>query len=264
MSISCKGISVRLGATQALLNVDFDAAPGMVTGLIGPNGSGKTTLLRALAGLQAVDSGSVLCNGADASTLTPRKRAQTVSYLAQGGAVHWPVRAESLVALGRLPHRRQFGGATASDQNAIVRAMRGTDTLQFRDRTVDRLSGGEKIRVLLARALAVEAPVLLADEPIAALDPLHQLQVMALLRNKAKEQTTVVAILHDLSLAARYCEHLVLLAEGRVIAQGAPDAVLTDENMAAAFRVRVLRGECGGRSFVLPWSPLENDAGYSG
>lgn len=254
MKVAGANISVRLGETQALADVSFEALPGRVTGLIGPNGSGKTTLLRVLAGLQAADTGAVSYGDIPAPQLSAKALARTVAYLAQGGVVHWPVRCEALVALGRLPHRGRFGGLSERDRAAIDSAMLATDTLQFRDRSIDQLSGGEKVRVLLARALAVEAPVILADEPIAALDPLHQLEVMALLRRKAEEGATVIAVLHDLPLVSRFCDRLVLLREGGVVAQGDTHDVLTDDNLSAAFGVRVTRGWHEDQAYVLPWS----------
>jgi iron complex transport system ATP-binding protein len=164
------------------------------------------------------------------------------------------MRVEALVGLGRLPHRKQFGRLSTVDHVAIDRAMQAADVHTLRQRTMSNLSGGERMRVLLARALAVEGELLLADEPVAALDPLHQLEVMELLRRKTAAGGGVVVVLHDLSLAARYCDRLVLLSNGRVLAAGLPADVLTDENLAAAFGVNVIRGERDGVPFVLPWS----------
>ena len=255
MRIEAEGISVRLGSVDALRGVDFSAGAGEIVGLIGPNGSGKTTLLRALANLRAPDRGRVRYSGKSPTELGAAALSQQIAYLAQEGEVHWPMRVEALVALGRLPHRRAFQKSTASDHAATERAILAADIAHFRDRTMNQISGGERMRALLARALAVEAPMLLADEPVAALDPLHQLQVMDLLRRKAAAGDGVVVVLHDLALAARFCDRLVLLDGGRVLAAGDPAAVLTDANLAAAFGVEVVRGERDGAAFVLPWLP---------
>jgi iron complex transport system ATP-binding protein len=256
MRIEADNISVRLGSVDALQGVDFTADAGEIVGLIGPNGSGKTTLLRALANLRAPDRGHVRYSGMTAADVGAAELSRQIAYLVQGGEVHWPMRVEALVTLGRLPHRRQFQrSAAATDRAAIERAMIAADIVDLRERTMNQLSGGERMRVLLARALAVEAPMLLADEPVAALDPLHQLQVMDLLRRKALSGGGVVVVLHDLALAARFCDRLVLLRGGRVLAQGEPAAVLTDANVAAAFGVVVVRGERDGAGFVLPWAP---------
>jgi iron complex transport system ATP-binding protein len=260
MRIEADNIFVRLGSVDALQGVDFQADAGEIVGLIGPNGSGKTTLLRALVNLRGPDRGQVRYSGNSAAEVGAMELSRQIAYLAQGSEVHWPMRVEALVALGRLPHRRRFQRSAAADRLAIERAMLAADIVALHDRTVNQISGGERMRVLLARALAVEAPMLLADEPVAALDPLHQLQVMELLRKKAAAGGGVVVVLHDLALAARFCDRLVLLSDGKVLAAGDPAAVLTDANLAAAFGVAVVRGEHDGATFVLPWSPSGSES----
>src|SRR5262249_18851700 len=159
------------------------------------------------------------------------------------------MRAETLVGLGRLPHRRPFQGPSSIDKAAIERAMIAADAIALRDRTLGEVSGGERMRILLARALAVEAEILPADGPIAALDPLHQIQVMTLLRSTGRAGHGIVVVLHDLALAARYCDRLVLLAHQGIIAEGAPAAVLTDAHIRKAYAVEVVRGEHDGVPF---------------
>jgi iron complex transport system ATP-binding protein len=239
---------------MVLSGIDFAVRAGEMVGLIGPNGSGKTTLLRIVANLREPNAGEVRYNGLSAQAIGRRELARQIAYLAQGGNVHWQMRAETLVALGRLPHRRPFQELSDADHAAIDRAMAMTDALPFRSRTMAQMSGGERTRVLLARALAVEAAILLADEPIAGLDPLHQLQVMMLLRAAAHAGRGVVVVLHDLALAARFCDRLVMLADGGVLAEGAPMAVLTDEHIAHAYGVDVVRGERDNVPFLLPWA----------
>jgi iron complex transport system ATP-binding protein len=254
MQIEASDIAVRFGETSVLRGVDFTMRAGEMVGLIGPNGSGKTTLLRILANLRAPDGGRVHYGGRTAGEVGRRELARQIAYLAQGGAVHWQMRVETLIALGRLPHRRPFQGPDSADRAAIERAMAAAGVNAFRARTMSEISGGERMRVLLARALAVEAAMLLADEPIAALDPLHQLQVMTLLRATAHEGRGVIVVLHDLALAARFCDRLVLLAGGGILAEGAPMAVLTDGYLAQAYGVDVVRGERDGVPFLLPWT----------
>jgi iron complex transport system ATP-binding protein len=162
------------------------------------------------------------------------------------------MRVETLVGLGRLPHRRPMQSLTCGDAAAVERAMVACD-VAFRKRTMSEVSGGERLRILLARALAVEAEILLADEPIAALDPLHQLQVMELLRRTAREGRGVIVVLHDLALAARYCDRLVLLAGGSILAEGEPNDVLTDAHIATAYGVDVVRGQKDDVPYLLPW-----------
>ncbi|XKH37412.1 ABC transporter ATP-binding protein [Azospirillum doebereinerae] len=149
-----------------------------------------------------------------------------------------------------------LGGVTAADRAAVERALARTDTLHLRRRIVGTLSGGERMRVLLARTLATEAALLLADEPVAALDPRHQLETMALLRDAARSGTGVVAVLHDLTLAARFCDRLILLSDGAVLADGPPDQTLTDANLRDAYGIAAHRGRVGDRPFLLPWTAL--------
>ena len=254
MDIEANDIAVRFGRTTVLEGVRFTLHAGEMVGLIGPNGAGKTSLLRILANLREPDAGKVRYGGRSAADVGSRELAQRVAYLAQAGTVHWPMRVESLVALGRLPHRRPMQGLDAADRAAIERAMAACDIMPFRSRTMGEVSGGERLRILLARALAVEADILQADEPIAALDPLHHLQVMELLRMTARQGRGVVVVLHDLALAARFCDRLVLLAGGGVLAEGQPSVVLCDEHIATAYGVEVVRGERDGVPFVLPWT----------
>jgi iron complex transport system ATP-binding protein len=246
---------MRFGGVSALAGVDFQVRGAEVVGLIGPNGSGKTTLLRILANLRAPETGRVRYGGRTAAEIGARELARQIAYLAQGGAVHWPMRVEALIGLGRLPHRRTFQGLDAGDRHAIAQAMIAADVVSLRGRTMVQVSGGERMRILLARALAVDAPMLLADEPIAALDPLHQLQVMELLRTTARAGRGVIVVLHDLALAARFCDRLILLAQGGIQVEGAPARVLTDAHLARAYGVEVVRGERDGIPYLLPWKP---------
>jgi iron complex transport system ATP-binding protein len=256
MRIEANAISVELGGRPILDGIDVALRPGEMVGLIGPNGAGKTTLLRVLADLIAPVSGSVSYDGEPASRVGRKELARRIAFLVQGGAVHWQMRAQAVVALGRLPHRKPFADSTQADHAAIERALAATDATAFRDRTLDSLSGGERMRVLLARALAVEAQILLADEPLAGLDPLHQLEAMALLRRTARSGAGVVVVLHDLTLAGRFCDRLVLIDQGRILADGPPGHVLADGHLGRAFGIRVARGRQDGQDFVLPWQPL--------
>lgn len=255
MQIEARDIAVRIGQVTVLRSVDMTARAGEIVGLIGPNGSGKTTLLRVLASLRTPDHGTVRYAGLPAAAVGAAKLSRQIAYLAQGTNVHWPMRVETLVGLGRIPHRRPMQRPSAEDHAAIERAMAACDVTAFRNRTMGELSGGERLRILLARALAVEASILLADEPIAALDPLHQLQVMELLRRTAREGRGVVVVLHDLALAARYCDRLVLLSGGGVVVEGRAQDVLTDAHVASAYGIEVVRGHKDGVAYLLPWRP---------
>lgn len=258
MQISAEAIRVTIGVATLLDDVSVAANPGELLGLVGPNGAGKSTLLRVMAGLRDGTRGNVRYGGQLKSELKPHQLAQHVGYLAQRGPVAWPLIVERLVALGRLPHLQALGGDDPQGATVIGAALADTDTLHLRQRVVDTLSGGELARVLLARALAVGGTALLADEPVAALDPYHQLQVMEILRARADAGTTVIVVLHEITLAARFCDRLVLLDHGRVAAFGAPGEVLTDQNLRATYRVSALHGESDGVKYLVPWQRTDH------
>ena len=230
--------------------------PGELVGLIGPNGAGKSTLLRAIVGNQPYVSGNVYLDGSAAATLTARQRARAIAYLPQERHVEWPLPSRTVVALGRYPHSSGLGPTQPVDTRAVDRAIAAVDATEFADRSATVLSGGERTRILLARALAVEAPLLLVDEPITGLDPFHQLEVMEILRTTARNGAGVLAVLHDLPLAMRFMDRVVLLHDGTVIANGSPGDVLTDENLERVYRVTARRGSADGTGYVLPWSRI--------
>lgn len=250
MRLSIEDLRASLSGTHVLRGVSLAVEGPCFIGLIGPNGAGKTTLVRAVANLIPFE-GRIALDGVPVGEIGLRERARMIAYLAQGAESHWPLAVERVVALGRLPHLEPFRKAAPADEQAIVRAMERTGIAQFRNRDVLTLSGGERARVLLARALAVEAPLLLVDEPVASLDPYHQLAVMEVLKDYVAQGRTVVAVLHDLSLAARYCDRLVLLDGGRLRADGAPAEVLTPENLRAVYRIEAEFGP-NGSFHILP------------
>ena len=255
--LTAEALHATLGGRPVLRGVDAQFAPGMVHGVIGPNGAGKSSLVRSLTGLLRPDGGRVLIDGSDMAMLDRAAIARRIAYLPQGQTLHWPLTVERLVALGRLPHLGPLSRVGARDRAAVERAMARTDVLPLRARDATELSGGERARVLLARALAVEAPVLIADEPLAALDPGHQLDIMALLAELARDGALVIAVLHDLSMAARFCGGLTLMQQGRIVAGGHPDAVLTPEHLAQVYGVRAWIGEVAGTRSVVPLGAAE-------
>jgi iron complex transport system ATP-binding protein len=224
--------------------------------LVGPNGAGKTTLLRAMAGLVPSD-GTIHVRGDALSSLSMRERARRFAYLPQGHVVHWPLPARDIVALGRYPH-----GATdparlsAGDAEAVRRAMQAADVLAFGDRRVTELSGGERSRVALARVLAVEAPVILADEPTSSLDPRHQIDVMKTLRAAADASTLVMVVTHDLGLAARFADTVLVLSEGRLVSQGPPAEALSERVMGEVFGISAFRAEYRQEAVIVPWAEI--------
>jgi iron complex transport system ATP-binding protein len=252
--LEAKGLRLHHGMHAILNGIDVSIGAGEIVGLIGPNGAGKTTLLRALALLSAGGSGTVTLDGVPLATLKPAERARRIAYVEQSGLAAWPVSVAHLVGLGRLPHRN--GRNAAADEEAVRVALQATGCEDFAERAIDTLSAGERSRVLLARALAGQPQILLLDEPVAALDPAQQLAVMELLGDLARRGIGVMAVLHDLPLASRFCNRLVLLKEGRVLAAGKPETVLHDDLLAQAFAIQPLRGTADGQGYVLPWRRL--------
>lgn len=231
-------VTVTLGERAALSGVSFSAEAGGLIALVGPNGAGKTTLLRAACGLAPLAEGRVTLNGAAVRSLAPRTRAKAIAYLPQERDTAWPMTGRRLAALGRFPYAGPLRRMSEADRAAVNRALAAADADLFADRPVDHLSGGERARILLARALAVEAPVLLADEPTAALDPAHQLTVMQALKDAAAGGALVVAALHDLGLAQRFADRVIVLDQGRVVSDGAPGEALSDAVLRDVFAVR--------------------------
>ncbi len=250
--LDAERISVTLAGRAIVNGVSLQATAGQIVALLGPNGAGKTTLLAALAGLRPFQ-GIVRIQGRPLASLNRREKARTLAYLPQGQIAHWPLTVRRLVELGRLPHLAPWQPPVAADRLAVQSALHRTGIAELAERSFDTLSGGERARVLLARVLAVEAPLVLADEPVASLDPFHQLQVMELLRDYANSGAAVVIVLHDLTLAARFCDELLLLREGTLIAHGSPVEVLSAAHLADAYRVIALHGERDGQYYVLPW-----------
>ena len=215
--------------------VNITARQGQVTTLMGPNGCGKSTLLKTMSRLLSPRKGSVTVDGTDVHGLEPKEAARTVALLPQHPMAPPGLRVGELVARGRHPHRGWLGGNSAADRSAIEAALERTDTAALVDREVAELSGGQRQRVWLALALAQETPVLLLDEPTTYLDPAHTLSTLALCRDLARDGRTVVMVLHDLMLAGEYSDEMVVMREGQVIAQGAPNEALTSEVLARAY-----------------------------
>lgn len=259
VTLAARGLTVELGPRTVVRDIDTALEPGRLTGIVGPNGAGKSTLVRALLGLLPC-RGSVELDGAEITNVPRDQIARRLAYLPQGQTVHWPLSVERLVGLGRLPHLAPMSGISARDRAIIERAMRRADVAHLRGRTATHLSGGERARVLLARALAVEAPGLIADEPLASLDPGHQIDVMELLKQEAEAGMLVVAILHDLTMAARYCDRLLLMDQGRLVADGAPLDVLSEANLHAVYGIRARIEGAGAAPLVVPVERIASPA----
>ena len=254
--LTARGLNVTLAGRLVLNDVSLALSSGYLVALVGPNGAGKTTLLRALAGLVPSD-GAIEVGGAALSSLSLRERARRFAYLPQGHVVHWPLAARDIVALGRYPHgATDPARLTPKDTEAVLRAMQATDVVEFSERRVTELSGGERSRVALARVLAVEAPVILADEPTASLDPRHQFDVMKSLRASADKGVLVIVVTHDLGLAARFADTVLVLSDGRLVSRGAPAEALSEKVMGDVFRISAYRAEYQREAVIVPWAEI--------
>lgn len=244
-------ISLELGGASILTDVSATLNKGEIVGLVGPNGAGKSSLLRSILGLVKIKNGSIIIDDKNIDEMTLKERAQKMAYAAQGSPVYWPLTVEHIVGLGRVPHLNPWQKLTVDDQLIIDYAIDRTDCSHLRERSVTSLSGGERARVLLARVLATQAAYILADEPVAALDPAHQLQVMDILKNLTSSDYGVMVVMHDLGLAQRYCNRIIMLNDGNMLGQDKPDVILNDENLASVFAVRASRLTSDGESFLV-------------
>jgi iron complex transport system ATP-binding protein len=249
-------LTASLGKRVVLSDISVALSGGHLVALVGPNGAGKTTLLRVLAGLLPSKGRIEVCGDA-LSSLSLQERARRFSYLPQGHQIHWPLQTKDVVALGRYPHGAiDPGRLTDHDAAAVMRAMQMADVMDLRDRRVTELSGGERSRVALARVLAVEAPVLLADEPTASLDPRYQIEILTKLRATADNGTLVVVVTHDLGLASRFADIVLVMSERRLVSQGPPAGALSEPIMSEVFRIKTYRADHEREIVLVPWAEV--------
>jgi iron complex transport system ATP-binding protein len=255
--VDLRAVSYAYGATLALREASFTARAGEFVGLLGPNGAGKSTLVRLAAGLAGPDAGEVRLAGLDPRRAPRREVARVCALVPQEPRVSWPFTVREAVMMGRAPRQGLLALATRFDVGAVEGALQACDLVHLASRRLDALSGGERRRVFFARALAQEPRVLLLDEPTAFLDLGHQVAVMRMAQVAARGGLCVVAVLHDLNLAAAACDRVVVLSRGRVVADGPPAAVLTAERVQEVWEVPVWRGENDdtGAAVVLPAIP---------
>ena len=229
--LSVKDLSVSLQGRSVVQGISLEIDRGEFVGLIGPNGAGKTTLMRALLGLIPAEGESSLAG------MSAGARARHAAWMPQAREIAWPVTVETVVMLGRLPHLASFQKARAEDRARVDAALERMELTALRHRPATQLSGGEQARVLIARTLAQDTPLLIADEPIAGLDPAHQIATMQTFASLAGQGMSCLMSLHDLGLAARHCTRLILLGDGGLIADGRPEDVLTPERIARVFGI---------------------------
>ena len=250
MAIQARGLHVQLGGRAVLQGLDLAIASGQWTCVVGPNGAGKSTLLKALAGLLPAQ-GQVHWRGRERLGIHRREQARELSWLGQGEAVSLDLRVFDVVMLGRLPHQNWLATPTAQDQAMVEAALQATQAWDWRARSLAELSGGERQRVLLARALAGNAPLMLMDEPLANLDPPHQVDWLEQVHCLRAQGTTVLSVLHEIGMAL-HADSLVVMREGRVVHHGAPSEASTRQAIEEVFehRIRILPIE--GQWVVLP------------
>ena len=254
-AVVVEGLSCLLAGRKVLSDIGFTVPHGAILGILGPNGSGKTTLLRCLAGLQAPSTGQIRIDGADPRALRPAELARRLALQAQDSAAALGFTVRDVVGMGRLAHRRSVFSASGAEDRAIVEdALARLELGALAERPVEQLSGGERQRVMIARALAQRPRILLLDEPTNHLDIQHRFAVLDLVRSLG---ITVVMTLHDIELAARWCDRLLLLKDGRLQADAVPEEALTAERLTAIYRVvaAVDRRPCDGR-LRIDLSPL--------
>ncbi len=252
MLLNADNITLIKNKHTLVRGASFSLQVGQLTALLGPNGAGKSSLLKVATGITKTSIGTVQLDGADLDTLSTIERARKLAYLPQMRELAWPSRVRDVVALGRYAYgvssTRSAHRSTARDTDAINKALTDCDLNSLQKRNCDTLSGGELARVHCARALASEAPVLIADEPITALDPLHAFHIMTLLQTHARNGGAVLVVLHDLALAARFADRLIWMQQGKLVADGPVEQTLTEDRLASVFGVE---GRVLGREVTL-------------
>jgi len=254
-TLAAQGVTLAYGDRVVSEGLDIEITPGAVTAIVGANGCGKSTLLRALARLLAPQEGEVLLDGVPVRKRHTKEVARIVGLLPQSPIAPEGIAVADLVGRGRYPHQRAFAGWSAADYAAVDDALAATDTTDLSDRAVDELSGGQRQRVWIAMALAQQTDILLLDEPTTFLDVAHQVEVLDLLTDLNRERgTTIVMVLHDLNLAARYADVLVAMREGSVHAVGVPSEIVTEQLVEDVFGMRsqVIPDPVSGKPLVLP------------
>ncbi|MCB9799889.1 MAG: ABC transporter ATP-binding protein [Candidatus Omnitrophica bacterium] len=255
--LSACDLQLSLNGHSILKGVDVEVNSSEIVGLIGPNGSGKTTLVKCLTHILKPEKGKVFFKGTELDRVKKSEFVRTTAYIPQGQTIHWPMTVERVVALGRIPHRMPWQNLTAEEDKIIHQTMEDTDIDHIAQVPVDRLAGGEKTLVLLARALAGRPEILVADEPVQGLDPNHQIQIMNLLTEFKNKGRSVLTVLHDLSLAARYCDRLYFLCDGKILTSGTPKEVLSADFLRRGYGIeaRIVEDENG--LYVMPYKRTE-------
>lgn len=237
MILQGNNISLSINGRDILSNVDITCNKGELIGLIGPNGAGKTSLLKILANINTEYTGDVCIDQKNINQLNDKQLAQSLAYLEQGAPAYWPLQVKRLVELGRLPYLAPWQRLSAADDKIVTRAMQQAEIEHLSDRVINTLSGGERLRALIARIFATDPTIILADEPTASLDPYHQLHIMELIKKHCSDGGSAMVVMHDLNLAAKFCDRLILLNQGSLMSNGKPYDVLQSEALKQAYGI---------------------------
>ena len=237
-SVKIENLSFSYGDREVLKKICADFKPGMVCGLLGPNGSGKTTLLKNIAAILKPQKNAVYINCRDITGITPLEIAKEMALVPQSTHIDFDFTVEEIVMMGRTPHIKGFAGESSEDREIVQQALETVRVSHLKDRSIKSLSGGELQRVVIARALAQKTRIILLDEPVSQLDIHHQLSIMETITGLAHEQNfTIVTVLHDLNLAAEYCDSIYLLKDGQIVCGGPPKEVLTFEMIESVYDI---------------------------
>ncbi|MGY0019990.1 ABC transporter ATP-binding protein [Streptomyces sp. cg35] len=262
-TLQARGLELGYGERRIVSALDVDVPPGRITVVVGPNACGKSTLLRSMARLLTPTAGTVLLDGRSVHAMSTKDVAAVLGVLPQTPVAPESITVADLVGRGRYPHQGWFRRWTPADDEAVATALAATDVLDLADRSIDELSGGQRQRVWIAMALAQETELLLLDEPTTYLDISHQLDVLDLLTDLNRQRgVTLVVVLHDLNLACRYADHLVAMKDGRIVAEGAPREVVTEDLVAEVFGLRstVIPDPASGTPLIVPMGRHHVDA----
>jgi len=246
--LRAENMSAAVSGEELIKDVSFTIKGGELIALLGPNGAGKTTALRAALGLVTLRSGTSYLGGENVKTLSPISRARRAAYLPQTRPLAWPNRVKDIVALGRFSHGAAMGKLKGADRRAVEEAIKACSLEHLVERSADTLSGGELARVHCARAMAAQAPLLIADEPVAALDPRHQFRIMDLIAHYVNNGGGALVVLHELTLAVQYADKLIFMKNGEVVSSGAPDDILSSDLLADIYGIKA---DVNGRSVTI-------------
>ncbi|NMB32613.1 MAG: ABC transporter ATP-binding protein [Clostridium sp.] len=257
--IQVQNVNISYGGKGVLKDISISLQEGIFYGILGPNGSGKTTLLKSIAKSLKPKSGAVYINGLDVNRIKTRELSKELAFLYQGTATDCEYSVVDIVLMGRHPHLGRFQTESAKDMDIAQNVMMATNVWDLRNRRINEISGGERQRVFIARALAQQTDIILLDEPVSNLDIHHQIEVLDIIRSMVRKKKTVVTVLHDLNLASMYCDHMILLKEGSVVVRGRPEVVLSPSNIKKVYGIEshIIKDTVYNRPYIIPLKAVQ-------